>query len=257
MLKELIALACGISLGVGAMLVRDRMTGTDASACKTCAHPSTASCPAHRDVDDNIVLEDKAAANRLRVLLRDAVFKPWVQLGRAPTPDEIGAQAKLDRAGVMKLMDDFEACADDVGFGVKRVPESDLIAIAWPFSNVPTGIDVTVEGGQAVHARCAIDSLGVSQMLHKKTTVDAMLEDGVKLHATVDGDKLVDAEPKDAVVFRGAGCDQMLFFSSKDRVAVWKKAHGIADDVGAVFTLDEATHRGARGFGRFTEGLPD
>jgi hypothetical protein len=136
------------------------------------------------------------------------------------------------------------------------VPESHLIAVAWPFSNVPTGITVQVDGGKPVHARCAIDSLGVSKMMGRRATVDAETRDGkTKLHVVVDGDNLVSAQPADAIVFRGSSCDEMLFFSSQAGLDAWKTQQGI--EGGKAFTLAEAVARGAKGFGKLTEGLPD
>src|SRR5262249_30790172 len=134
------------------------------------------------------------------------------------------------------------------------VPESDLIAVAWPFANVPTGITVTVDGGKPAQARCAIDSLGVSSMLGKRVVIDAETRDKKSvLHIVVEGDKLVSADPRDAVVFRGSSCDEMLFFSSRSGLEEWKRRHGM--DGGKVFTLAEAVAQGAESFGQITAGL--
>jgi hypothetical protein len=137
--------------------------------------------------------------------------------------------------------------------GILRVPQSDLIAVAWPFANVPTGITVTVEGGRPVFSRSAIDALGISKMLGKKTTIEAEPRDGgPKLRIVVDGDKLVSAEPAGATVVRGVGCDNMAFFSSPEAAERWKKQR---HEDGATLSLAEAVQRGARIFGRFTESM--
>jgi len=78
---------------------------------------------------------------------------------------------------------------------------------------------------------------------------------GTRLRVVVDGDRLVSAEPPNAIVFRGASCDEMLFFSSQEGVERWKRQHEIQQ--GKVFSLAEAVERGATGFGKLTEGLPD
>ena len=151
-------------------------------------------------------------------------------------------------------MDTLEACGEGFEVGVRRVPESDLIAVAWPFSNVPTGITVTVDGGKPAQARCAVDSLGVSKMMGRKATIDAETRDTrTRLRVVVDGDKLVSADPPSAVVFKGAGCDQMLFFSSQEGLAEWKKQHGV--EGGRVFAMNDAVAHGADIFGQFTAGL--
>jgi hypothetical protein len=252
----------GIAVGgLGAFFGRPQYDAWAKSreCCATKHAPPGASaanaCPSHFE-GDKLVTTDRAEQDRLRLALRDGVFRPWVELGRAPTPEEIGSRLHLDPKGVRELMDKLEACGQVAQHGVSRVPESELIAVAWPFANVPTGITVSVEGGKPANARCAIDSLGVSKMMGKRATVDAETRDGkAKLHVVVDGDRLVSAEPADAIVFRGASCDEMLFFSSRAGLDGWKKEHGI--EGGKVYTLAEAVTRGATGFGKLTEGLPD
>jgi len=140
-----------------------------------------------------------------------------------------------------------------VGAGILRVPESELIAVAWPLANVPTGITVTTKGGKPAFARCAIDALGVSEMLQKETIVEATARDnGVPLRVVVDRDKVVDAKPAGIVVVKGQGCDNMSFFSSTEAAQTWQKANG---GQGKLLTLAEAVARGAKTFGRYTAGL--
>jgi hypothetical protein len=153
-------------------------------------------------------------------------------------------------------MDKLESCGEVAERGIRRVPESNTIAVAWPFANVPTGITVSVEGGKPVQARCAIDALGVSKMMGRRATIEARTEDDkAALHVVVDGERLVSAEPAHAIVFRGSSCDEMLFFSSEEGLDGWKRKHEI--ERGKVFSLAEAVERGASGFGKLTEGLPD
>jgi hypothetical protein len=223
--------------------------------CCATKHTTTTTCPAHYE-NDKLVITDQAESDRLRRSMRDGIFRPWVELGRAPTPDEVGERLHLDPKGTGKLMDELASCGETVQQGILRVPESDLVAVAWPFSNVPTGITVTVEGGKPVNARCAIDALGVSKMMGKPATIDAETRDGkTKLRVVVNGDKLVSAEPSDAIVFKGSSCDEMLFFSSQAGLDAWKQKQSIVD--GQVFTLAEAVTRGATFFGKLTEGLPE
>jgi alkylmercury lyase-like protein len=204
--------------------------------------------------DGKMSAPDQAEVDRLRRSMRDGVFEPWVELGRARTPDEVGERLHLDARATTTLMDELAACGESVEVGIRRVPESDLIAVAWPFANVPTGITVTVDGRKPVQARCAVDSLGVSKMMGRKATIDAEMRDSKGLlHVVVDGEKLVSAEPANAVVFKGSGCDEMLFFSSEGGLDSWKKQHGI--EGGKVFALADAVVHGAEIFGKFTAGL--
>jgi len=223
------------------------------ACCSTKHAPAAQSCPA-RFEDGKLVVTNQTELDHLRRAMRDGIFAQWVELGRAPTPEEIRDRLHLDQPGVDALLGKLEACGETANIGIRRVPESDLIAVAWPLANVPTGITVTVEGGKPVQARCAIDSLGVSKMMGKKATVDAETRDGKrKVHAVVDGDRLVSADPPGAVVFKGASCDEMLFFSSEAGLNVWKTLHDIAG--GKVFSMADAVTHGAGIFGKLTDGL--
>ena len=152
-----------------------------------------------------------------------------------------------------RLLDELQACGQSVGGGILRVPESELIAVAWPLSNVPTGITATVAGGKPAFARCAIDALGVSALTAKRTVVEATARDNAApLRVVVDGDRIVEARPAGVVVVRGKGCDNMSFFSSKAAATAWQKANG---GESTLLTLAEAVARGARVFSRETAGL--
>jgi hypothetical protein len=257
----------GMALGVaGAVGTRSHWgAAADAcgstSGCKPRAPIAKVSCPAMFE-NGKLAITDVAEAERLRVNLVDGVFTPWFELGRAPTPTEVGARLKLDPAATNLMLDKLAACGqhDTSAFGIHRVPESELIAVAWPLANVPTGIDVTLEGKKTVHARCAIDALGISKMMGKKAVVEATMDDGVTLRAEVDGDTLVSATPAEAVVFKGGSCDQMMFFSSATALDQWKKKKTEtggtpASSQGKTYTLVEAVKHGADSFGRMTQPI--
>jgi hypothetical protein len=210
-------------------------------------------CPVHYGEKGGLVVDDQKETDRLRRALLDGIFGPWTELGRAPTPAEFAQRVKLPQAEADGLLDQLQACGESVGGGILRVPESELIAIAWPLANVPTGITVTTQGGKPAFARCAIDALGVSEMLQRRTVVEAAARDnGTPLRVVVDRDKVVEANPAGVVVVKGQGCDNMSFFSSTQAAQAWQKAHG---GEGELFTLAEAVQRGAKTFGRYTAGL--
>ena len=220
--------------------------------CHGAADAQAAKCPVHWGKDD-VVVDDRAEAERVRRALVDGVFGLWTEFGRAPTPAEFAARMQLSQADADRVLDQLQACGEAVGSGILRVPESELIAVAWPFANVPTGITVRAAGGEPAFARCAYDALGVSQMLGKQTFVEAKARDGnVWLHVMVDGDKIVSAEPAGAVVVKGKGCDNMSFFSSRLAAEAWRKDH---DGEGELLTLAEAVRRAAKSFGRYATGL--
>ena len=229
---------------------------TTAPSAHGCCHGAdekdAAKCPLHYE-GDVARIDDAAKTERLRGAMRDGLFAPWTELGRAPTPAEFAQRLKLAPAEADRLLDELQACGESVGGGILRVPESELIAVAWPLSNVPTGITVTVAGGKPAFARCAIDALGVSALTAKRTVVEATARDnGAPLRVVVDADRIVEARPAGVVVVRGKGCDNMSFFSSKAAAMAWQKANG-GDST--LLTLAEAVARGARVFSRETAGL--
>jgi hypothetical protein len=198
--------------------------------------------------------EDQKEATRYRHAILDGIFKQWIELGRAPTPAEFAQRMKLTQPEADELLDQMQACGESVENGILRAPTSELIAIAWPLANIPTGIIVTVDGGKPVFGRCAIDALGVSEMMGRKTTVvEAVARDnGTPLRVVVSGQQIVSAEPAGIVIVKGRGCDKMSFFSSKEAGEKWQQEH---DGEGTLFTLANAVKHGADIFGSYSEGL--
>ena len=217
------------------------------------APPAASKCPVHYDASGQLQVDDQEETARLRRALKGGVFGPWTQLGRAPTPEEFARTLHLSQPDADGLLDRLQACGESVGGGILRAPESKLIAVAWPLSNVPTGITVTTLGGKPAFARCAIDALGVSEMLQKRTVIDASARDnGAPIRIVVDVDKIVSAEPADVVVVKGRGCDDMAFFSSRAAADAWRAQN---DRDATLYSLAEALQRGARIFSRETAGL--
>ena len=217
------------------------------------APPAASKCPVHYDASGQLQVDDQQETARLRRALKGGVFGPWTQLGRAPTPEEFARTLHLSQPDADGLLDRLQACGESVGGGILRAPESKLIAVAWPLSNVPTGITVTTLGGKPAFARCAIDALGVSEMLQKRTVIEASARDnGTPIRIVVDVDKIVSAEPAGVVVVKGRGCDDMVFFSSRAAAEAWRAQN---DRDATLYSLAEALQRGARIFSRETAGL--
>jgi alkylmercury lyase-like protein len=246
-----LGMAIGAAVAVGTRGHWAKALDECKTGCKTRA-PAPIACPARYD-DGKLTITDAAGAERLRASLMSGVFVPWFELGRAPTPEEIGQRLSLDAKRTNALLDQLSECGESIGFGVKRVPESELLAVAWPLANVPTGIDVTLEGEKTVHARCAIDALGISKMMGKKATVEATTKDGAALKVEVDGEQLVSSSLPEAVVYKGPSCDEMVFFSSQAALDKWKAANANANGRG--FKLDDAVRWGAEHFGRYAQPI--
>jgi len=246
-----VAAIAGAALGAAGMKVM-RPSPAPAEHVPTHAGPA-ATCPIHYDANGDPKVDDQKETDRLRQALRDGIFAPWAERGRAPTPAEFAQRMKLSQPEADRLLDRLQACGEAVGGGILRAPQSELIAVAWPFANLPTGITVTTAGGKPAFARCAIDALGVSEMLQKRTVVEAEARDNAaKIHIVVDGDKAVSADPPGVVVVKGHGCDDMSFFSSREAAEAWRTQH---DHDATLFTLADAVRRGAKIFNHETAGL--
>ncbi len=240
----------GVALGAGGMKM---MRPAPPLQTPAPAGAPAATCPIQYDANGDPKIDDQKETNRLRQALRDGIFAPWAERGRAPTPAEFAERMKLPQPDADRLLDRLQACGEAVGGGILRAPQSELIAVAWPFANLPTGITVTVAGGKPAFARCAIDALGVSEVLQKRTVVDAEARDNAApIHIVVDDDKVISADPPGVVVVKGHGCDDMSFFSSREAAEAWRAQH---DHDATLFTLADAVRRGAKIFNHETAGL--
>ena len=86
--------------------------------------------------------------------LRNATYARFVELGRAPGPDELGPPAAEVIAGWRRL---HKARA--------LVLDGDAIRMANPFSAVPTPFLVAA-AGRTWYANCAWDAFGICAALH-------------------------------------------------------------------------------------------
>jgi hypothetical protein len=183
-----------------------------------------------------------------REILRKGVYGLWPALGRAPTLTEI--QQKMgfaDDSKVLKAFDEIE----QLGMGDAFYPGTRQIRWAWPFSNEDHGVTVVLNGSKPVHARCAIDALGMSTMFRRpaKITVVTPL-DRKSLEFEIDGDRVISADPLAVVSYRPNDCDSMLFFSSMDELKRYQAKSGKQL---VVFPLAQALKAGIGSFGGILE----
>ena len=248
-----VLLACAVGASSASAAGPSRKSGVTSATRSKGRAAKPPQCPL-RPGQDWPEAEDQAEATRYRHAILDGIFTQWIELGRAPTPEEFARRMKLTQPEADRLLDEMQTCGESTEAGILRAPTSELIAIAWPLANIPTGIIVTVDGGKPVFGRCAIDALGVSEMLGRKTTVvEATARDnGTPLRVVVSGQRVVSAEPEGIVVVKGRGCDTMSFFSAKEAGEKWQKEH---DGEGTLFTLANAVKNGAEIFGAYSEGL--
>jgi hypothetical protein len=95
--------------------------------------------------------------------IRNRTHLLFVELGRAPTPDEVGPGT---REGWQRLHDAHALVLDDAG----------AIRMANPFSAIPTPYRVHA-GGRDWYANCAWDSIGICAALHVDGRVETSCPD--------------------------------------------------------------------------------
>lgn len=182
-------------------------------------------------VRDRIGELSPAARTLHRVILRG-----FAATGRAPDPATLTAPT---RGG--SLVDLLGELHDKDAI---RLDDDGRVRAAYPFSGVPTAHNVTIEGGPSAYAMCAIDALGMADMLGRNiviTSVDPVSGDDIRV--TVE-DRHAWWEPATAVVFVGADspsgpdccppaarqaadrcCGVMNFFTGPDTARTWIGQH--------------------------------
>jgi Alkylmercury lyase len=197
-----------------------------------------------------------AALSRPARQVHLAVLAALAQTGRAPAGRELERLARDQGANPAAVRAEL-ADRDVIAFGADG-----QIRAAYPFSPVPTPIQVTWAGGPAAYAMCAIDALGVSAMLGRPVTITAA-EPGTGRIVTVHADRgQARWDPSDAVVFAGAtgddscpsadrSCGYINFFTSTQAALDWADRHPAI--TGTVLDQAQALHQGAAEFGAFME----
>ena len=132
--------------------------------------------------------------------LRNATYRQFVELGRAPSAHEVAAVVGLDaaevQAGWRRLHDAHALVLDDVG----------EIRMANPFSSVPTSFRVEA-AGKRWYANCGWDAFGIGAALHVDCVIESECPDC--------------GEPIDLVVRDGRPNDASLVFHVLVPAVTW------------------------------------
>jgi len=105
------------------------------------------------------------------VVLRNATYSMFVELGRAPTPADVADRLDINRAEVVvrwRRMHDAHALVLN--------QHTDEIRMANPFSAVPTAYRVRA-GGRSWFANCAWDAIGICAALHADGVIETSCPD--------------------------------------------------------------------------------
>jgi Alkylmercury lyase len=191
--------------------------------------------------------------------LHRAVLAAFTDTGRSPTRGDLVRIASADGADAAAVLAEL-AERDVIVFDARGE-----IRAAYPFSPVPTPIQVRWAGGPLTYAMCAVDALGVSAMLGRPVTITAA-EPGTGhiITVEVDGDR-ARWNPRRAVVFSGATgdtscpsadrtCGYINFFTSARAARAWA-GHNPAI-TGRVLRRAWALGLGVAEFGAFLRSQP-
>ena len=104
--------------------------------------------------------------NEADLELRRRTYAAFVDLGRAPAPEELGPRDEVV-AGWRRLHDEHALVID---------PGADELRMANPFSAVPTDYRVSA-GGRLWYANCAWDAIGICAALHLDGRIETSCAD--------------------------------------------------------------------------------
>jgi Alkylmercury lyase len=222
---------------------------------RTISHPVTVSADtAGRSWLDALGRGDQgriAPAERGLRALHQAVLRSFAATGNPPEQDALDeAAGPLDSGRILaELAEGDFLCLDQAG----------RITAAYPFSATATAHTVRLTGGATAYSMCAIDALGISDML--STSVQISSADpwtGEAISVAVEGSSAV-WEPDTAVVFAGSTasscevssaascCGHMNFFTSQTTAAAWAAAH--PEVTGGILSQGRALQVGRQIFG--------
>ena len=196
-----------------------------------------------------------APAERGLRAVHQAVLRSFAATGRGPGRDLLDDAARpFDTAQVLaELTDGDFLCLDQAG----------RVSVAYPFSAAATPHRVQIAGGASAYAMCAIDALGIAQMLRASVLIrSADASAGAPVTVAVDGSKAV-WRPATAVVFVGrtagecAGpsaaicCEYMNFFTAHSTAEAWASAH--PEITGGILSQNRALEVGEQIFGQLLQ----
>ncbi|MEU2607701.1 alkylmercury lyase family protein [Streptomyces albus] len=183
--------------------------------------------------------------------VQQAVLRHFATTGNAPDPSDVqSASAAHDRTSA-------EVLADLAAEDFLTLDDHGHIRAAYPFSAVPTTHKVRLASGVEVWAMCAIDALGIPDMLDTDaviTSTDPVTGDTITV-TSVGGQ--MTWKPPTAVVYVGqrscagpaadVACGALNFFTSRDTARAWAAQH--PDHTGKAIDQDRAEALGRSIFG--------
>jgi hypothetical protein len=192
-----------------------------------------------------------APAERGLRAVHQAALRSFAVTGHPPGQDVLDRAARPFDSGqvLAELAEGDYLCLDQDG----------RITAAYPFSAAATPHTAQITGGASAYCMCAIDALGIAEMLTAKVLIrSADPSTGEPISVTVDGSSAV-WEPDTAVVFAGHTattctgpsaaicCMHINFFTSHITAAAWASAH--PEVTGGILSQSRAVEVGRQVFG--------
>jgi hypothetical protein len=183
--------------------------------------------------------------------LHQVVLRSFAATGNPPEQDTLDEAAEPSDSGriLAELAEGDFLCLDQAG----------RITAAYPFSAAATQHTVQVTGGATAYSMCAIDALGISEMLSASVQINSADPwTGEPISVAVEGSSAV-WEPDTSVVFAGRTanscegssaatcCGHMNFFTSQTTAAAWAAAH--PEVTGGILSQGRAVEIGLQIFG--------
>jgi hypothetical protein len=217
------------ALDQAAMTASTVAVAGDEPACDDggcCAAPNTGSARSAGLDDWRARTAPQDAAGRA---VHQAILRAFATTGRPPVATDLDRIAAAHGATTEKTLAELHAG------DVIRLDAAGRIGVAYPFSATPTRHRVQLAGGVEVWAMCAVDALGIPDMLD----TDAMISssdpgNNQAVTITVQGGRHL-WDPPTAVVFLSAAagdgpsvdscCNDLNFFTTPASAQAWITAH--------------------------------
>jgi hypothetical protein len=171
------------------------------------------------------------------------ILEAFSRFGRAPTIDEMVRDLFFQRDQIKCLLN--ELTTQDA---IRIEPISYMVLDAYPYSGVPTRHRVSLDNGPNLYCMCAVDTFYVPFLTGSDLTIYShCFYSRSEIEIRIDGFKIHEAKPSDAVVWNSAApydCPKTNFFLSQDHFLKWKD--GAAHEQGQLYTLSEALEAGKR-----------
>jgi Alkylmercury lyase len=196
-----------------------------------------------------------APAERGLRAVHQAVLRSFAAAGHPPAPGDLAEAARPFDAG--------QALAELAAGDYLSLDRGGRIVAAYPFSAMATPHSVEIGGGASTYSMCAIDALGIAEMLRTSVLISSADPlTGDQISVAVDKHGAV-WKPGTTVVFAGrlAGqctgpsaavcCSYMNFFISSASAANWARAHPAV--TGRVLSQRQALELGVQIFGQLLQ----